>query len=166
MDKKWLGIFALYSILLDLDYFSYFTTWIFKLKNKGFLLYCRKIGHGTVHRFLKINHRKLSNHQVVINMYIPTRLVVLFCRPRNVSEVRNFLGLVNYYEPTFSCSRSLFYIHSLNCCTKTSKFQGSPECEKSFPCINKEIASDKLFVTFWPLVPNNPDHRCQPSCIL
>lgn len=62
-------------------------------------------------------------------------------RPKNITEVRTFIGMVNYYSKFISnFSEKLRPLYGL--IRKDSKFNWSESCEGSFEQIKKEVASD------------------------
>lgn len=68
-------------------------------------------------------------------------------RPTNVSEVRSFLGLINYYGRFFeNLSDLLEPLHNL--IRKNTTFKWTEECEKSFSAVKKEMSSEKFLVHY------------------
>jgi archaellum component FlaC len=78
---------------------------------------------------------------------------ILKCkRPENVSELRTFLGLANYYNKFIKNLATL--LHPLNkLLQKGSMFNWSPSCESSFQKIKDIITSDDVLVHFNPDLP-------------
>ncbi|XP_054279059.1 uncharacterized protein K02A2.6-like [Macrosteles quadrilineatus] len=71
-------------------------------------------------------------------------------RPSNITGVRQFLGLVQYYSKFIKdASTVLNPLHQL--LRKDKRFHWSQECEKAFTRVKEEIASDTV------LTPYNPD---------
>ncbi|XP_054280986.1 uncharacterized protein K02A2.6-like [Macrosteles quadrilineatus] len=71
-------------------------------------------------------------------------------RPTNITGVRQFLGLVQYYSKFIKDASTLLNpLHQL--LRKEKRFHWSQECEKAFTCVKEEIASDTV------LTPYNPD---------
>jgi hypothetical protein len=63
--------------------------------------------------------------------------------PKNVIEVRSFMGLVGYYKRFIACfSRISHLITSLQ--RKEKKFQWTEECERSFQQLKKRLTSDPI----------------------
>ncbi|GFV94021.1 uncharacterized protein K02A2.6 [Trichonephila clavipes] len=63
--------------------------------------------------------------------------------PKTVSDLKSFLGLVNYYGkfiPNLSTRVALFN----NLLQKGTKFLWTAECEKAFKVLKQEIASDRI----------------------
>lgn len=73
-------------------------------------------------------------------------------RPTNVSELRTFLGMANYYNkfiPNLACITS-----PLNQLLKKGvKFHWSEQCEQSFKRIKQEILSERVLIYFDPSKP-------------
>lgn len=73
-------------------------------------------------------------------------------RPKNVSEVRAFTGMINYYGcfiPNLST-----ILHPLNeLLRKNSPFTWSKECELAFKKAKEAFTSDKVLVHFNPKLP-------------
>lgn len=73
-------------------------------------------------------------------------------RPDNKTEVRAFLGLINYYGRFFkNLSEILHPINNLLC--KDMDFFWSNECEKSFLAVKKKIEDDTVLCHFDPKLP-------------
>lgn len=72
--------------------------------------------------------------------------------PTNVSEVRAFAGMVNYYSKfinNFAKKMSPLY----NLLQKNVKFQWSQECQKAYEIMKAEVTSDQVLVHFNPALP-------------
>lgn len=68
-------------------------------------------------------------------------------RPTNETEVKSFLGLVNYYHRFIpDASNMLHPIYEL--LSKENKFTWSKECDNAFQAIKKEIASERVLCHF------------------
>ncbi|XP_011859117.1 PREDICTED: uncharacterized protein K02A2.6-like [Vollenhovia emeryi] len=73
-------------------------------------------------------------------------------RPTNVTEVRSFLGMINYYGRFISNLSSI--LHPLNkLLRKDTEFQWTSQCEKSFRDAKKAFISPKCLVHFDPRLP-------------
>src|SRR5204862_209778 len=73
-------------------------------------------------------------------------------RPENVSELRTFLGLANYYNKFIKDLATL--LHPLNqLLRKGNPFNWSPSCEKSYRKIKEMITSVDVLVNFDPCLP-------------
>ncbi|GFV71180.1 transposon Tf2-8 polyprotein [Trichonephila clavipes] len=72
--------------------------------------------------------------------------------PKTVSDLKSFLGLVNYYGkfiPNLSTRVALFN----NLLQKGTKFLWTAECEKAFKALKQEIASDRILCHYDPKLP-------------
>lgn len=72
--------------------------------------------------------------------------------PKNISEVRAIIGMVNYYSKfvdKFAKKMSPLY----QLLQKGVKFNWSKECQKAFDVIKKDITSDQVLVHFNPKLP-------------
>ncbi|GFX38844.1 transposon Tf2-11 polyprotein [Trichonephila clavipes] len=72
--------------------------------------------------------------------------------PKTVSDLKSFLGLVNYYGkfiPNLSTRVALFN----NLLQKGTKFLWTAECEKDFKALKQEIASDRILCHYNPKLP-------------
>lgn len=68
-------------------------------------------------------------------------------QPTNESEVKSFLGLVNYYNRFVpNASNRLHYIYEL--LGREKEFKWLEECDKAFREIKKEIASQRVLCHF------------------
>ncbi|XP_054281191.1 uncharacterized protein K02A2.6-like [Macrosteles quadrilineatus] len=78
---------------------------------------------------------------------------ILKCkRPENVSELRTFLGLANYYNKFIKNLATL--LHPMNLLLrKGNPFNWNSSCEKSFQKIKEIITSDDVLVHFDPSLP-------------
>lgn len=72
--------------------------------------------------------------------------------PNNVSELRAFLGMVNYYAK-FVNNFAKMMIPLYRLLQKNVKFFWSKECEEAYKNIKKEITSDKVLIHFNPKLP-------------
>ncbi|XP_073275402.1 uncharacterized protein [Primulina huaijiensis] len=66
-------------------------------------------------------------------------------RPKNVTEIRSFLGLAGYYRK-FVEGFSSIAIPLTKLTQKNSKFQWSEECEQSFETLKKKLTSTPVLV--------------------
>ncbi|XP_073066032.1 uncharacterized protein [Primulina eburnea] len=66
-------------------------------------------------------------------------------RPKNVTEIRSFLGLAGYYRK-FVERFSSIAIPLTKITQKNSKFQWNEECEQSFETLKKKLASTPVLV--------------------
>ncbi|GFY18006.1 retrovirus-related Pol polyprotein from transposon 412 [Trichonephila clavipes] len=72
--------------------------------------------------------------------------------PRNVHEVKSFLGLVNFYGKF--CENLVTIANPLNNLTKKNvRFLWSKDCQVAFEQIKKEICSPKILVHYDPILP-------------
>ncbi|GFX10661.1 retrovirus-related Pol polyprotein from transposon 412 [Trichonephila clavipes] len=72
--------------------------------------------------------------------------------PRNVHEVKSFLGLVNFYGKF--CENLATIANPLNNLTKKNvRFLWSKDCQVAFEHIKKEICSPKILVHYDPSLP-------------
>lgn len=72
--------------------------------------------------------------------------------PCNISEVRGFLGMVNYYSkfiPNYASKMSPLY----ELLQKNTKFVWSRKCQEAYINIKKDITSDQLLAHFNPSLP-------------
>ncbi|XP_055931978.1 uncharacterized protein K02A2.6-like [Argiope bruennichi] len=72
--------------------------------------------------------------------------------PKTVSDLKSFLGLVNYYGkfiPNLSTRVAPFN----NLLQKGTKFLWTAECEKAFKALKQEIASDRILCHYDPKLP-------------
>lgn len=68
-------------------------------------------------------------------------------KPTNPTEVKAFVGLVNYYSRFFpNLAQVLFPIYQL--LKSTEKFEWTEDCSKSFKLVKEIIASEKVLVHF------------------
>lgn len=73
-------------------------------------------------------------------------------KPTNVSEIRAFIGMVNYhskYIPDFARKMIPFY----KLLKKNTKFEWSETCQNAFNNLKKELCSDTLLAHFDPKIP-------------
>ncbi|XP_055910799.1 uncharacterized protein K02A2.6-like [Eupeodes corollae] len=72
--------------------------------------------------------------------------------PKDVSELRAFIGMVNYYSKFINnFSSKMFPLYEL--LRKNIKFIWSEECQKSYELIKSEVTSDQVLVHFNPDMP-------------
>lgn len=72
--------------------------------------------------------------------------------PENVSEVRAFVGMLNYYSkfiPSFASKMSPLY----ELLRKDVRFKWTVKCQEAFDALKEEVTSDKVLVHFNPKVP-------------
>jgi len=73
-------------------------------------------------------------------------------RPTNITELRAFIGLVNYYGRFIKNLSNI--LHPLNkLLKKNTVFKWSKECEITFNKIKKEFESEKVLAPFDPKLP-------------
>jgi len=73
-------------------------------------------------------------------------------RPSNVSEVRAFVGLINYYGRFIENLSDI--IRPLNGLLKKNvRFKWTQECGKAFNCAKQAFCSDNILVSFNPKLP-------------
>lgn len=72
-------------------------------------------------------------------------------RPRNITEVSSFLGMINYYGRFISNLSSILYSLN-NLLHKNTAFRWSKDCETSFQAAKKAFRSSKCLV-FDPKLP-------------
>ena len=72
--------------------------------------------------------------------------------PKNVTQLRSFIGLVNYYGKFISnIAQKLHPLYNL--LKENNKFIWSTDCEKSFTQIKQDVVSDVILVHFDPKRP-------------
>lgn len=72
--------------------------------------------------------------------------------PQNVSQLRSFLGLVNYYRKFLPNLSSV--LHPLNCLLQLgNKWHWSQDCEKAFKQAKELVTSDNVLTHYDPQVP-------------
>ncbi|XP_049292703.1 uncharacterized protein K02A2.6-like [Anopheles funestus] len=84
-----------------------------------------------------------SKIEAIVNM--PT--------PKNPSEVRSFLGAINYYEKFVPQMRNLRYPLD-DLLKKDGHWQWSPECQQAFETFKRILSSDLLLTYYDPRKPN------------
>ena len=73
-------------------------------------------------------------------------------RPTNVSQVKSFTGMVNYYHKFLPNIASVFFpLHELT--QKGKKFHWSEGCQKAFDKAKQLVASNKLLTHYGPELP-------------
>lgn len=73
-------------------------------------------------------------------------------RPTNITELRAFIGLVNYYGRFIKNLSDI--IHHLNILLKRNTvFEWSKECEVTFNKVKREFESEKVLIPFNPKLP-------------
>lgn len=73
-------------------------------------------------------------------------------RPKNVNELRTFLGLANYYNKFIKNLATILY--PLNTLLKKGiQYEWTTKCEESFAKVKEEITSDNILVHFDPKLP-------------
>lgn len=73
-------------------------------------------------------------------------------RPKNIDDIRRFLGLITYYSKFIPQASTLTYpIRQL--LLKNKKFFWSSECEAAFLRLKQEIASDRVLTPYDPALP-------------
>ena len=81
-----------------------------------------------------------------------TRSVMEAPAPKNVSELKSYLGLLNYYGPFLPNLSSV--VHPLNkLLRKDTKWEWSESCEKAFLASKKLLTSNKLLTFYDPKKP-------------
>ncbi|CAK1604431.1 unnamed protein product [Parnassius mnemosyne] len=84
------------------------------------------------------------------------------CRPKNVSELKSVLGMINYYRCFVPNTSALLRpLHSL--LKKGEKWNWSKEHDKAFELIKKELASDRVLAHYNALVPTIVTADAGPS---
>jgi len=77
--------------------------------------------------------------------------------PRNISEVRAFTGMVNYYSKFIDrFSEKMDPIYQL--LRKGVEFKWTNQCQSAYQQIKEDVASDHVLVHFNP--GNSFNHRC------
>ncbi|GFW22067.1 retrovirus-related Pol polyprotein from transposon 17.6 [Trichonephila clavipes] len=72
--------------------------------------------------------------------------------PKTVSDLKSFLGLVNYYGKFISNLSTRVALFN-NLLQKGTKFLWTTECEKAFKALKQEIASDRILCHYDPKLP-------------
>ncbi|GBN26032.1 Retrovirus-related Pol polyprotein from transposon 412 [Araneus ventricosus] len=86
--------------------------------------------------------KKCKEHGLKLNLTVVKALV-----PKNVQEVKSFLGLVNFYGKF--CKKLATIANPLNSVTKKDvTFKWSKDCQVAFEQIKKEICSPKVLVPY------------------
>ena len=86
-----------------------------------------------------------------------TEAILSAPRPENLSQLRSFLGLVNYYGRFISNLSNL--CHPLNALLQhDTKWNWTNECEKSFKSLKTKLSSDDILVHY------NPDWKLCLAC--
>ncbi|GFQ70467.1 uncharacterized protein K02A2.6 [Trichonephila clavata] len=93
--------------------------------------------------------KKCRKHGLKLNL---NKTVVNAPVPKNVHEVKSFLGLVNFYGKF--CENLATIANLLNNLTKKNvRFLWSKDCQVAFQQIKKEICSPKVLVHYDPSLP-------------
>ena len=72
--------------------------------------------------------------------------------PKNVQELRSFLGLINYYRKFIPNAATI--LHPLNdLLHKEAKWKWSKECHKSFDLAKEKLTSSKVLTQYTPTLP-------------
>ena len=72
--------------------------------------------------------------------------------PRNVQELRSFLGLMNYYNKFIPHLASI--LHPLHCLLrKKSKWEWSEACDKAVERAKRELVSPRVLMHYTPKLP-------------
>ena len=72
--------------------------------------------------------------------------------PQNVTELRSFLGLLNYYGKFISQSATILHpLNALLC--KNVKWRWTPQCQESFEQAKRALSSSSLLVHYDPALP-------------
>ena len=80
------------------------------------------------------------------------KAVVQAPSPQNISKLRAFLGMVNYYRKFISNLSTL--LKPLNTLLQPSKaWRWEPECDKAFKLAKEAIASSAVLVQYDPKLP-------------
>ena len=94
----------------------------------------------------KINKEGLHKTQEKIEV------VVSAPRPENVSQLRSFLGLVNYYNCFLpKASTVLHLLHQL--LEQNSVWQWTEQCEQAFTEAKRMITSEQVLTHYDPVLP-------------
>lgn len=73
-------------------------------------------------------------------------------RPENVSQLRSFLGLVNYYQRFLpDLATTLHPLHTL--LQKGKEFKWTDNCQDAFDTVKKHLASDRVLTHYNPEAP-------------
>lgn len=93
-----------------------------------------------------IEHNKISKSPTKVSSILEAP------RPKNIEDVRRFLGLVTYYSKFIPNASSITYpIRQL--LLKNCKFFWSAKCESAFLRLKREIASDQVLTPYHPELP-------------
>ena len=72
--------------------------------------------------------------------------------PQNVTELRSFLGLLNYYGKFISQSATIMHpLNALLC--KNVKWRWTPQCQESFEQAKRALSSSSLLIHYDPALP-------------
>ena len=72
-------------------------------------------------------------------------------RPENVSQLRSFLGLVNYYNSFLPNASTV--LHPLHQLEQNSESQWTEQCEQAFTEAKRLIASEQVLTHYDPALP-------------
>ena len=90
--------------------------------------------------------------------------VVSAPRPENVSQLRSFLGLVNYYNRFLAnASIVLHPLHQL--LEPKSEWQWTEQCEQAFTEAKRMITSEQMLTHYDLVLPVRLAYDASPSCI-
>ena len=90
--------------------------------------------------------------------------VVSAPRPENVSQLRLFLGLVNYYNCFLpNASTVLHPLHQL--LEQDSEWQWTEQCEQAFTEAKRMITSEQVLTHYDPALPVRPACDASPTGI-
>lgn len=93
-----------------------------------------------------IEHNKISKSPDKV------RAITEMSRPKNVGEVRRFLGMVTYYSRFIQdLSTKTTTLRNLLC--RNKKFSWTYDCEMAFRKLKEELCSDRILVPYDPNLP-------------
>ena len=78
---------------------------------------------------LRYTRHVVSKEGIVVDL-VKIRTIMEWAAPKNVDEVRSFMGLASYYSRFMNFSRIAYPITSLH--RKVKKFEWTVKCEDSF----------------------------------
>ena len=80
------------------------------------------------------------------------RAIIEAPEPRNVQELRSFLGLLNYYGKFIpNLATMLHPLHKLLC--KRTPWRWTKRCKRAFKCAKDALESSKVLVHYNPSLP-------------